>query len=289
MRSALAAFLLFLVPASAGAGINGGYQGNCAAILGTAYCDGVRVTVNVPTPVYVGTNSEAQDVGLIWVGLAGDSSHGACSGGNKLNPLVQLGIEPTVTSSSVVTLPAWYEQFPCNSINTYGPPVISAGDAVTIELLCTSNCTPGDSTGVWQFTWNNLTTGITTSRTDTGYRVWGDTVYVVIEEQGSGVNSAGYQPIGSVSPIKFINAQMHMQGGGWVALPMVGAAAPMSPTAGAVQVASGPTRYSIYSPSSPVGTNGTTFYVCLETLATGSTLIRPCPASPSSGTAGVGP
>lgn len=207
---------LLLAAHLAHAGIYGGYNypssGNCSPI-----CDGVRATYVVPTPVYVGHTAENTDGAFFWVGI--NTGINTCSGSAGNGPLMQLGIASSITSTGTQFHRTWWEAAPCNNVQYTDAFAVSPGDVIFVELLCTSNCTTGDSTQVWQTTWTNITTSQTSQTTHTGFKVWMDRVAIGIEPWGD-YPSNTVRPI-DFTPVKFINPQVH-QGGNWINLPNLG-------------------------------------------------------------------
>lgn len=279
VRAALALLASLLVWSAAyAAGGYGGYKFNCSTI-----CDGVRFTYIEPVGTYTGTNGEVSNVATIWAGLQGNANRGSgCS-----NPLIQFGTEPIAFPAAPTTHTTWYEEFPCNGITSWAGPTINGGDTVFVQLLCTSSsttCGTGDSTDVWQMTMTNVTTNTTVQRTDTGYTVYGDNAWAVVEISSAGTNSAGFQPL-IFPPIKFIHAEVH-QSGTWNPMTL---SARLSQT-GFEQVSTTPSnQMAKYSASAPLGVSLNDFFVCSAMQNTTSSLpALICPAAQYSG-GGIGP
>jgi hypothetical protein len=285
---------LFLTPRADALGIWAGYEwpsGPAASRACTPTpCYGVRVTFQIPDPIYRGVASEPNGGVFWWVGVKGNTSHNSptpqCTlGSGTQNPLFQIGIRTTITSSNVVAHATWYEQFPCNNVNYYGSIVFNSNDYGTLQLQCTANCNPGDATAVWTTTWINVTQGTSESRTDTGWNVYGD--IVLAEAEPFGLPTA---PIGLPKPLKFSKFEMY-QGGSWIPVPMD--SSPYSivwDTATTLLLNGSPNTYSFYVVSPPItGSDGVkSWYLCESHNAQVGTIGPPCPASTISSTSGFG-
>jgi hypothetical protein len=280
MRGLLALLLCTLLTAAAHAsGGYGGYSYNCSPT-----CDGIRVTYIEPVGTYLGTNGEVSNTATLWVGLDGNTHGTQCTlGSGTNNPLIQFGTQVIALPSSATTHTTWYEEFPCNNITPFAGPTVNGGDTVFIELLCTANCTAGDINGQWQMTWKNVTTGSQVQHTETGYQVFGDHAWAVVEISSAGTNSTGFQPL--IFPaVKFIHAEIH-QSGSWIPMPLRVRQA----RHGWEQVVGSPSTMALYGTSPPIGANQNDFFVCSQMKVTARTIPDPCPASTYNGSNGLGP
>jgi hypothetical protein len=291
---------LFQAPRAEALGIYGGYEwpsGPAASRACTPTpCYGARIRFRVPTPIYRGIASEPNDGVFWWVGVWGNTSHNSptarCtlgSGGN--NPLFQFGIEPFILSNNAISYTTWWEAFPCNNVTNYGTLVINPDDQITLEFSCLSNCTTGNVNANWQMLWTNNTTGFSQSRTDTGnWTVYMDFAQVAVEQTGTGVDSAGGQPLHFTTPIRVWNVQVHQVGVGWVPMAVLGDSPASRITSDTRQIKSSPKTYETYYSSTAIDSDvGPSFQVCDNITQASSTPVIACPYSTYSGTFGLGP
>jgi hypothetical protein len=285
---------LFQAPRAEALGIYGGYEwpsGPAASRACTPTpCYGARIRFRVPTPIYRGIASEPNDGVFWWVGVWGNTSHNSptarCTlGSGTNNPLFQFGIRTIITSGNSISHVTWVEQFPCNNVTYEGTIAIASEDDVTLQLQCTANCNPGDSSAVWSYTWTNHTQSTSETRTATGWNVYGDIVQAAAEPFGLPA-----APIGLSGPVKFASFEMY-QGGAWVPVPMD--ASPHSvvwDTATTLLVSGSPNTYSFYVPSAPIiGADGVkSWYLCETHNPQVGTIGPPCAASYYNSTSGFG-
>jgi hypothetical protein len=268
-------------------------NGNTCGTSG-GVCDGVRATFIAPTPIYAGTNGEAQDSAFIYVAIFGSpSGHGAqCTfgaGGN--NPLLQFGVEAFILANNAISYTTWWEAFPCNHVTSFGSLVVNPGDQITLELLCIANCTTGNVNANWQMTWKNDSTGLSQSRTDTGsWTVYMDFAQVAVEQTGTGVDDAGGQPLHFTTPVQVWNVQVHQVGVGWIPMAVLGESPAARITSDTRQIKSSPKTYETYYSSTAIDSDGgPSFKVCDNITQASSTPVIACPNSTYGGTFGLGP
>ena len=290
MRGLLAALLCTTaISAAQGAGW-GGYKYSCSDA--GVFCDGVRVTFIEPAG-YAGTIGEDKDSAFAWVGIQGDAGQGGaqCTNGSGTNnPLLQFGTAPTQFANGTQTHQTWWEAAPCNNVQNFGSLVVNAGDSVSLEQLCTANCTAGNASAVWQFTWTNNTTAVSPQVTTvTGWNVYGDNAIAVIEGTSAGVDNTGFQPL-HFGRMKFSGMQVHYSGA-WHTVPISGVKSPwfLEHEWQEISASPGPNTLSLYGPSPPIGPLGNDFYACELIAAQVSTASPLCPASAYTSSNGIGP
>jgi len=92
-----------------------------------------------------------------------DSSEWVGIGGFSTSDLIQLGTQSTVQSNGSTTYSAWYEILPASETPLPSQYTVSAGDAMSASLTCTSNCTVQNSNTQWALSMTDSTKGWTFS------------------------------------------------------------------------------------------------------------------------------
>jgi hypothetical protein len=239
-----------------------GYEYPPGGVACSPLCTGVSASIVVPT---LTANWALYE----WIGIYDGVGSGNCPTGC----LGQIGLLAN-RSSSITTYTTWWE-IACSSGNPPCGPTqnqslsVSVGDSLTMTMLCTANCTPGNASQTWQLTIVDNTTGGSWSLSET------------IPTQVSSVRFA-YEIIDGetpsfVNPIRWSGLKV-MQNGIWSPVPIV--------AAGLLYTTTNTGPQASVNPSPPLGPNQNDFNLC---YASGASSYVPCPISSYPNGVSMGP